>query len=59
MTTREFLLLVRWADTARSDSDFWQRIRAGSVAYSVEMQAAILELIIQMTQDDQQEKSHV
>lgn len=59
MTTRELLLLVRWADTARADSDFWQRIRAGSAAYSVEVQAAILKLIVQMTQDDQQGKNYV
>lgn len=45
MDTRELLLLVRWADKARQDDDFWRRLVVAANCYPLETQMQILNLV--------------
>ena len=47
ITAGEFLKLIKWADTAKKDSDFWKRVLSASAAYPIEQQIRIAELVKQ------------
>jgi len=47
MKTRKLLRIIRWADEARKDDEFWRRVLIAGTAYPIETQIALHELVKQ------------